>query len=127
MIRVSARIWLAGVAAALVSLSALAQEGFPLDGTWRGAWGADQSLVVMVMKWDGETINGTINPGPRSFPFSTAVLEPGNWSVHIEATDRDGANVVIDGRLEDIGSYNRYIEGTWTLNGTSHPFKITRE
>jgi hypothetical protein len=127
MIRVGLRARLAGMAAAIVCLSALGQEGFPLDGTWRGAWGADQTLVVIVMKWDGESINGTINPGPRSFPFTTAVLDPSDWTVHVEATDRDGANVVIDGKLEDIGSYNRFIEGTWALNGTSHPFRIARE
>ena len=58
---------------------ASAQEGFPLDGTWRGDWGPDaenRTPVVMVMKWDGSQINGTINPGRNSIPFESAVLDP---------------------------------------------------
>lgn len=141
-----------------------AQEGYPLDGTWRGEWGgtpaassdassdttADASSgttadagteanadtagttraanhVVLVMMWDGTTINGRINPGPSSIPFASAVLDPGDWSVRIEATARSGEPIVIEGRLQDIGSYNRHIEGTWTQAGTSYPLRIERQ
>ena len=51
----------------LLAVAVQAQEGFPLDGTWRGEWGADtgKSTVVIVMKWDGKNVNGMINPGPN--------------------------------------------------------------
>jgi len=109
---------------------ASAQEGFPLDGTWRGDWGPDaenRTPVVMVMKWDGSQINGTINPGRNSIPFESAVLDPSNWTVHIEAATADGTPIVIDAMLEDIGSYHRRLEGTWTEGGVENALKIARE
>jgi hypothetical protein len=117
------------IALVLFAATALPQEGFPLDGTWRGAWGADSGkrTVVIVMKWDGKAINGTINPGPNSVPFSTASLNPSDWTVHIEAQSRDGAPIVIDATLENIGSYNRTLTGTWNQAGVDNEFKIARE
>ena len=113
----------------LFGVTAQPQEGFPLDGTWRGAWGAEPSkkTVVIVMKWDGKNINGTINPGPNSVPFTTASLSPADWTVHIEAQGRDGAPIAIDATLENIGSYNRTLTGTWKQAGVDNEFKITRE
>lgn len=115
----------------LVAAPALgtAQEGFPLDGTWRGAWGPaeNEQHVVIVMSWDGERINGMINPGPRSLDFERAELEPSTWTVHIASVDHEGRRIEIEGTLEDIGAYNRFITGTWTLDGQPHAFRITRE
>jgi hypothetical protein len=107
-----------------------AQEGFPLDGTWRGQWGAaggNGTHVVIVMGWDGERIDGMINPGPRSIPFERAELEPSTWTVRIEAIDHDGQAIEIEGTLEDIGSYNRSITGSWKAGDDVAPFRITRE
>ena len=120
------------MAAALCLVLAVAvrsQEGFPLDGTWRGEWGADpdKSGVVMVMKWDGKNVNGMINPGPNVVRFSGPVLEPSNWTVHIEAQSRDGQPIVIDAKLDDIGSYNRTLTGIWKQAGVDHAFKMARE
>jgi len=115
---------------ALLAAGLLAQEGFPLDGTWRGDWGPtadDRTPVVIVMKWDGENINGTINPGPSSFQFTAAVLDPSSWTVNIEAQPPGEDDIMITGTLRDIGSYNRFIEGTWTQGGGANSFKITRE
>jgi len=107
-----------------------AQEGFPLDGTWRGEWGsADGSSthVVIVMAWDGQNINGVINPGRNSIDIKTAHLIPESWSITIGAEDRDGIPIQIQGQLDNIGSYNRSIEGTWTHGGTINNFTLTRE
>jgi hypothetical protein len=121
--------WLLGVIALGLAPATPAQEGYPLDGTWRGQWGDESAAnhVVIVMKWDGVTINGTINPGPRSIPFTAAALEPADWTVRFEAETADGESIEIEGTLTDIGSYNRSIEGTWAMAGTAYAFKITRE
>src|SRR5262245_31834213 len=105
------------------------QEGFPLDGTWRGEGGPDggKSAVVIVMKWDGKNVNGMINPGPNVVRFSGPVLEPSDWTVHIEAESADGQPIVIDAKLADIGSYNRTLTGTWKQAGVDNPFKMARE
>ena len=113
----------------LLAATVRSQEGFPLDGTWRGEWGSDaaKSSVVIVMKWDGKNVNGMINPGPNVVRFSGPVLEPSDWTVHIEAQSREGQPIVIDAKLDDIGSYNRTLTGTWKQAGVEHPFKMARE
>ena len=114
----------------MLPLFAGSQEGFPLDGTWRGEWGqpdGDGNHVVIVMKWNGEAITGRINPGPNAISFTDARLEPSDWGVHIQAQAPDGATIRIDGTLNDIGSYNRKIVGTWRHGDTEYAFSITRE
>jgi len=118
------------LAAAVLSPLASAQEGYPLDGTWRGEWGSaegGQTLAVVVMDWDGATINGRINPGRNTINFTRAALNAGDWSVHIEAQTREGQPIVIDGTLAELGSYNRTLTGTWTQDGVAHPLTLTRE
>ena len=128
------RLILVSITVLTLPITAFGQEGFPLDGTWRGDWGAnpdERTPVVLVMKWDGTSINGMINPGPESAPFTAAVLDPDDWTVRIEAedSDEDGnpVTVVIDGQLDDIGSYNRTLEGTWRRGDVEGDFTITRE
>lgn len=113
----------------LLGVAAQAQEGFPLDGTWRGEWGpaGGKTAVVIVMKWDGKNVSGMINPGRNVVRFSGPVLEPSDWSVHIEAKNADGQPIVIDAKLDDIGSYNRTMAGTWQQAGVAQPFEMARE
>lgn len=109
---------------------AVAQEGYPLDGTWRGEWSQDVgegTLAVVVMSWDGSTISGRINPGRNTINFDFAALNAEDWTVHIEATDPEGKPIVIDGVLENIGSYKRTITGTWTIAGVENQIVLTRE
>ena len=117
------------VSSLLLAVAVQSQEGFPLDGTWRGEWGPEggKSTVVIVMKWDGKNVNGMINPGPNVVRFSGPVLEPSDWTVHIEAESADGQAIVIDAKLDDIGSYNRTLTGSWKQSGVDHPFKMARE
>lgn len=118
-----------GLLAVLAMTRAVAQEGYPLDGTWRGEWGTadDTTQVVVIMKWDGDNINGMIDPGPDALHFTKAELHPDDWTVHLEAESPDAGEIVIDGTLKDIGSYHRYIEGTWRQGGREYPVKITRQ
>jgi hypothetical protein len=54
--------------------SAFAQEGHPYEGTWRGTIGdgANAKPVVMIIDYDGEQLNGMIDPGRNSYRFENA-------------------------------------------------------
>ena len=56
---------------------------------------------------------------------------PVEWVVHFEGDGKDtkGATVhyVADGKIENIGLYNRSIVGTWVSGTTKGPFKLTRQ
>jgi hypothetical protein len=130
------RLWLLSV---FVSLAAVvtAQEGFPLVGTWYGDWGGpsrqERHDVTIVMTWDGKLIGGTIDPGPDAVPFKTATLDSSTWTVHIEAerpakaANAPAVHYVIDGKLANLGSYNRTLSGTWTNGTAKGDFKLTRD
>jgi hypothetical protein len=127
-------------AALLVAAAAAAQEGHPLAGTWYGAWGTkaqDRDLTV-VMKWDGRSITGLINPGPDARPITSAAMEitPGKpapagqdsttgkppvFRVRIEA---DG--IVFEGTIRNPVAGNRRITGTWTRGDERGTFQIRR-
>ena len=113
----------------LLSLAASAQEGYPLDGTWRGEWGqpgGEMTMAVVVMNWDG-AINGRINPGRNMTFFEEASLDPDTWTVRFTSTSKAGEPIVFEGVLENIGSYNRTISGTWTIAGVDNALTLTRE
>jgi hypothetical protein len=131
------RVALCSVAGLLIVLAlampASAQFGHPLKGTWTGDYrsSADkQTHVVVEMNWDGKAIAGTINPGPAGVALSKATLDPASWNVHLEGDGKDAAgkpvHYVLDGKLENIGSYNRVISGTWTAGATKNPIKLVR-
>lgn len=56
---------------------------------------------------------------------------PVEWIVHFEGDGKDtkGATVhyVADGKIENIGLYNRSIVGTWVSGTTKGTFKLTRQ
>jgi hypothetical protein len=119
--------------ALLVAASAWAQFGHPLKGTWSGDWGPTkdkQTHVVLEFNWDGKAITGNINPGPKAVPFQRAELDPSTWTVHIEGAGKDasGAPVryVIDGKMENIGSYQRVLSGTWIQGTEKGTFRVVR-
>jgi len=115
----------------LASLAiAIAQEGHPLTGSWHGSvssGGNKPTPVLFYMKWDSKNVVGTINPGPNAMPLKVATLDASNWTVHFEADTKDNKHIVVDGKLENIGSYNRTIAGTWMQGDTKSDFKLTRD
>jgi hypothetical protein len=113
-----------------VLLPALAQEGFPLNGSWHGDWGAPggaRTPVLIYMHWDSKNITGTINPGPKGAPLKVATLDPSKWAVHLEADTKDGQHIVADGKIDNLGSYNRTLSGSWTQGSVKGDFKVTRD
>ena len=127
---------LACVLAGLIAGSTflLAQEGHPLTGTWHGDYGtsaAQRTQIVFLMHWDSKKVEGKVNPGSNATPLKVATLDASKWGVHFEADVKDQAGkvmpMVFDGKLENVGSYNRTITGTWTSGAQKGDFKLTRD
>ena len=112
--------------------AAFAQFGHPLKGSWSGDWAANSNRqhVVLNLNWDGKAISGVINPGPNAVTLTTATLDPATWMIHFvgDGKDKNGATVhyVIDGKVENLGAFQRFITGTWTQGAEKGTFKVTR-
>jgi hypothetical protein len=119
----------AGFVALLFSGTVAAQEGHPYEGTWRGTIGAgaDAQPVVIIMDYDGEQLNGMINPGRNSYRFENATHDAPNWKIDVASQNREGEAINFSAVMQEIGSPNRFMEGTWTQGGKESAFKITRE
>jgi len=129
-----ARIAVLLVVGLALVLPAAAQEGHPMDGSWVGDWGPakdQRTRVVIAMEWTGKELNATINPGPNAIKAKVARVNPEDWSVHIEADGKDAQGrpvaYVIDGKIDDLGTYNRSIIGTWNAGAIKGDFSITRQ
>ena len=116
-----------------MAVSAFAQQGHPLTGTWNGDWGTapdKRTQITVVMMWDGKEVKTVINPGPDSAAGSVSV-DVVAWTVRIAADLKDQSgkpvHVVADGKLDDLGSYHRTISGTWRQGAATGDFKLTRE
>jgi len=121
------------LAVALV-LPIVAQEGYPLKGSWIGSWDGNTALgndVLIVMNWDGKAVSGIINPGTDNIKIGTATLDPAGWKVHIEADAKDKAGAtshyVIDGNIKSLELPSRSIVGTWTNGKGKGKFEIHRQ
>jgi hypothetical protein len=120
------------LAAVLLAAAALAnaQDGYPLDGTWRGEHptaGGGTATVVIIFQWDGQKLNGIVNPGPDQYDITSFELIPDGWKVKIAAKSRKGAAISYDAVLSDIGQYDRHLNGTWTEGGHKYDVRMTRE
>jgi hypothetical protein len=122
------------LAGLVVTIAGFAQEGHPLTGIWYGDWGPNatqRNSLTIQMQWDGKNVTGLANPGPDSYTLKLVTLDSSKWTVHIEADGKDEkgnvSKVVADGKLENIGSYNRTITGTWTQGTAKGMFKLKRD
>ena len=122
------------VLAAALTVPVIAQEGFPLKGSWIGMWEGNTVLgndILMLMNWDGKAISGMINPGTDNMPITKATLDPAGWKVHIEADgkNKQGAVVhyVIDGAIQQLELPSRSIVGTWTGGTAKGKFEVRRQ
>jgi hypothetical protein len=116
-------------------IAAHAQFGHPLKGQWSGQWGPASSpnRLLLDLDWDGKTITGVINPGPEAATVKSVTIDytdPSAWVVKMQAEGKDAAGKVVqisvDGKLENIGAYQRLFHGTWTQAGKKADFTVTR-
>ena len=119
-----------------LTVSAVAQEGHPMTGTWYGEFGpsaAKRYDLTVIMSWDGKNVSGIINPGPDMVPIKVATLDStiNKWTVHFEADAKNKTggmdHFVFDGKMTNPVAFNRVISGTWTCGTTKGDFKITRD
>ncbi len=113
----------------LACCGALAQEGHPYEGTWRGMIGTGESAkpVVMIIDYDGTALNGMIDPGRNSYRFENATHDAPAWKIDVTTQNRAGETIAFSAVMHEVGAANRYMEGTWTQGGQEQAFKITRE
>ena len=120
-----------------VAIPAVAQEGYPLSGTWSGNWGtsakeADRNHTTLVLSWDGKAVQGLVDPGPDSAKVRVATLDSTKWTVHMEYDLKDKAGklvpFIVDGKLQNPSSRkNRTVVGTFTHGTVKGDFKITMD
>jgi hypothetical protein len=120
-----------------LAIPAVAQEGYPLSGTWSGNWGtsakeADRNHTTLVLSWDGKTVQGLVDPGPDSAKVRVATLDSTKWTVHMEYDLKDKAGklvpFIVDGKLQNPSSRkNRTVVGTFTHGTVKGDFKITMD
>jgi hypothetical protein len=121
------------VAMALV-IPVVAQEGYPLAGTWSGDWGTstkeeERTDTTLVLNWDGKAVQGIVDPGPDSAKIRVATLDTTKWTVHLEYDLKDKAGKVtpfiVDGKLQNPASRkDRMIVGNYTHGTAKGDFKI---
>jgi hypothetical protein len=114
----------------LLSGAALAQEGFPLDGTWRAEVvnkDGSHRTIVLVMQYDGKQVNGTMNPGPESVDFTGGKLTPEGWKFALAFKGAKSTNTTFNGAISNLGKYNRVLAGKWTEGATSLDVRFVHE
>ena len=130
----SVRFLLCLLVAAALAVPVVAQEGYPLTGTWSGDWGTsakeeERTDTTLVLNWDGKTVQGIVDPGPDSAKIRVATLDSSKWTVHLEYDLKDKSGkvtpFVVDGKLQNPASRkDRMIVGTYTHGSAKGDFKI---
>ena len=121
---------------------AFAQMGYPLKGSWSGDWWlkkGEENHVLLDFDWDGKTLKGMLNPGTDNVVLQKLTLEPPGggvakamdpWLLHFEADVKDASGKMVhhtvDGKLQNIGAYNKFVTGTWTVGNQKGEFKVVR-
>ena len=86
--------------------------------------------MLLDIGWDGKALNVVVNPGPGAVTLPKTTVDFNTWAVRFEGDgkDKSGATVhyVIDGKLENLGAFQRLMTGTWTQGSAKGDFKLTR-
>ena len=130
------------MACLLLVAPAFAQMGYPLKGSWSGDWWikkGDENHILLDFDWDGKTLKGMLNPGTDNVVLQKLTLDPPSggvakamdpWVLHFEADVKDASgrtvHHVVDGKLQNIGAYRKFVTGTWTAGNQKGEFKVVR-
>jgi hypothetical protein len=126
-----------------VSVPLVAQFGHPLKGSWSGEWWlkkGDENRVLIEFDWDGKSITGMLNPGTDNATIQKVSLQTppvdnvskamDPWLLHFEADVKDASgrlmHYVVDGKLQNIGAFSKFITGTWAVGNQKGEFKVVR-
>jgi hypothetical protein len=118
------------IACVAFAATAAAQYGHPLSGTWSGDWGPNattRNRVLLHLEWNGKAVVGAVNPGSKDAITLTRVTDGpvtptyDAWNVRLE-----GNGLVVEGKVTNLGSYERTMSGSWSQNGQKGDFKLTR-
>src|SRR5262245_572124 len=124
-------------------MPSFAQMGHPLKGSWSGDWWlkkGEENHVLLDFDWDGKALKGMLNPGTDNVTMQKLTLEPppvdnvakamDPWLLHFEADAKDASgktvHYVVDGKLQNIGAFNKFITGTWSVGNQKGEFKVVR-
>ena len=126
----------------LLVTPAFAQMGYPLKGSWSGDWWlkkGEENHILLEFDWDGKTLTGLLNPGTDNAALQKLSLEPPTggveramdpWILHFEADVKDASgrtlHHVVDGKLQNIGAYRKFVTGTWVAGNEKGEFRIVR-
>src|SRR5262245_41115586 len=127
----------------LLGVPLVAQFGHPLKGSWSGEWWVkkgDENRVLIEFDWDGKTVTGMLNPGTDNATLQKVSLQTppvdnvskamDPWIIHFEADVKDPSgrvvHHVVDGKLQNIGAYAKFITGTWAAGNQKGEFKVVR-
>jgi hypothetical protein len=125
------------IAVAAIAATAFAQMGYPLKGSWSGDWWlkkGEENHILLEFDWDGKTLKGVFNPGTDNVVLQKLALDPPTggvakamdpWLLHFEA-DVNSSHYVVDGKLQNIGAYNKLVTGVWAVGNQKGEFKIVR-
>jgi len=118
------------------------QMGYPLKGSWSGDWWlkkGEENHLLLDFDWDGKTLTGVLNPGTDNVVLQKLSLEPPTggvegaidpWNLHFEADVKDTSgrtvHYVVDGKLQNIGAYRKFVTGTWMAGNQKGEFRIVR-
>ena len=126
----------------LLVAPAFAQMGHPLKGSWSGDWWlkkGEENHLLLDFDWDGKMLKGMLNPGTDNVTLQKLTLDPPSggvakamdtWTLHFEADVKDTSgrmvHHVVDGKLQNIGAYRKFITGTWMAGTQRGEFKVVR-
>jgi hypothetical protein len=122
-------VLLAAFLVAAVSVVPMNAADDPLSGTWTGDWGpsaTDRNQVTVELKWDGNRLIGTVNPGANAVELKKATFDPKTGAIYFEADAKnrrgDQIHYEIMGKVE-----GGTMTGSWKHDDRNGDFRIMKK
>ena len=81
--------------------------------------------MTLELKWDGKTLKGTVNPGPKATKLVKTSFDATTGTIRLEADATSmGKTIhyVIDGKLD-----NGILVGSWNHDNKKGDFKLAKK